>query len=64
MAALADGVCHLNGVLFSDDPRHFLSCLEQLGYKPKINEHNCEVTVFGTGGNIPYKKCYYLCRKR
>ncbi len=55
MAALADGVCHLNGVLFSDDSRHFLSCLEQLGYKLKINEHNCEVTVFGTGGNIPYK---------
>jgi 3-phosphoshikimate 1-carboxyvinyltransferase len=55
MAALGDGVCHLNGVLFSDDSRHFLSCLEQLGYTLNIDEHNCKVTVFGTEGKIPYK---------
>lgn len=55
MAVLAKGESHLHGVLFSDDSRHFLSCLEQLGYKINVNEQNCKVTVFGTGGNIPYK---------
>jgi len=56
LAALGNGACCLNGVLFSDDSRHFLSCLQQLGYRLEINEKTCTVTVFGTGGRIPCKK--------
>ena len=38
MAALSSGECRLDGVLFSDDSRHFLECLKSLGFMVDINE--------------------------
>lgn len=56
LAALSDGKCLLKGVLFSDDSRAFLDCLEKLGYDVKINETDKCVCVLGTNGDIPNKK--------
>jgi 3-phosphoshikimate 1-carboxyvinyltransferase len=55
MAALSDGECRLNGVLFSDDSRHFLECLQNLGYSVVIDEPAKSVALTGTAGNIPNK---------
>lgn len=53
MAALADGKTTLEGVLFSDDSRHFLACLTALGFKLEINEAEKRVTVTGLNGRLP-----------
>ncbi len=55
LAALADGKSTLTGVLFSDDSRHFLSCLISLGFRVEINEPEQTVIIYGEGGNIPNK---------
>ena len=54
-AALAEGKSELEGVLFSDDSRHFLSSLVSLGFDVDIDEPNKVVTVNGLGGQIPNK---------
>ena len=56
IAALAEGRSRLTGVLFSDDSRHFLSCLQDLGFDLKIDEPAREVTITGCGGKIPKKE--------
>lgn len=53
LAALADGETTLNGTLFSDDSRHFLQCLIDLGFDVHINEETHSVRVTGLGGVIP-----------
>lgn len=53
LAALAEGRSVLNGVLFSDDSRHFLSCLQELGFEVKIDEPAYRVEVLGHGGKVP-----------
>lgn len=53
LAALANGKSTLSGVLFSDDSRHFLSCLISLGFRVEINEPEQTVVIYGEGGNIP-----------
>jgi len=53
LAALSDGVCTLNGVLFSDDSRAFLSCLVALGFDVAIEEEKKSVTIVGLAGTIP-----------
>ena len=53
LAAMCRGACTLNGVLFSDDSRAFLSCLKELGYSLDINEDNKSVTIEGGCGIIP-----------
>lgn len=55
LAALANGKSTLNGVLFSDDSRHFLSSLISLGFHVEIKEEEKQVIVYGEGGNIPNK---------
>lgn len=55
LAALAKGKCVLEGVLFSDDSRAFLDCLEKLGFELEINEETQTVSVVGLGGEIPNK---------
>ena len=51
LAALAKG----ESVLFSDDSRHFLDCVQKLGIETKVEEDNCHVTVNGHGGQVPAK---------
>ena len=53
LAALSDGKCTLNGVLFSDDSRAFLSCLIDLGFQLIIKEDKKRVIIYGLAGNIP-----------
>ena len=53
LAALSEGPCLLKGVLFSDDSRAVLSCLEELGFELEIREKEKEVRIVGTGGKIP-----------
>lgn len=56
MAALSEGTVEVEGVLFSDDSRHFLSSLESLGFTLNIEESKRKVTVTGCNGSIPKKE--------
>ncbi|MGN0318448.1 MAG: 3-phosphoshikimate 1-carboxyvinyltransferase [Lachnospira sp.] len=56
MAALSDGECTLNGVLFSDDSRHFFTSLISLGYIIEVNEVDKYVIIHGRGRNLPKKE--------
>ena len=56
LAAMSDGVCTLNGVLFSADSRAFLNCLIKLGFEVEIDEKNRKVVIKGENGTIPNKK--------
>ena len=56
MAALSKGECFIKGILFSDDSRHFLKALEDLGFELNIDEENKSVRVVGQGGDIPRKE--------
>ncbi len=53
LAAMGKGRCVINGALFSDDSRAFVSCLENLGFDITADEAGRKITVNGTGGNIP-----------
>lgn len=53
IAALAKGTSVLHGVLFSDDSRHFMQALYDLGFPMHIDEENSTVTIEGFGGEIP-----------
>lgn len=56
MAALSEGPVEVDGVLFSDDSRHFLGSLEALGFSLQVDEEKKCVTVGGCGGAIPKKE--------
>jgi len=56
LATLADGVSTLRGALFSDDSRHFLKCIHDLGFETHADEDNCIITVRGLGGKIPLRE--------
>lgn len=56
LAAMGQNKCTLNGVLFSDDSRAFLSCLVNLGFNISIDEKAHSVIMEGTRGVIPNKK--------
>lgn len=53
LAALSDGPCLLRGALFSDDSRHFISCVQALGIDVQVDEEQRSVRVTGRGGEIP-----------
>lgn len=53
LAALAEGTSHLQGCLFSDDSRHFVQCLADLGFETIIKEETAEITVTGQGKTLP-----------
>ena len=52
IAALANGKTELKGVLFSDDSRHFIDCVEKLGIELDVNEADKTVSVMGLGGKF------------
>lgn len=56
IAALSDGEVELQGVLFSDDSRYFLSSLQSLGFELKISEEEKAVQIIGCNGRIPKKE--------
>lgn len=53
LATLAKGASTLRGVLFSDDSRHFIQCVQDLGFETKVDEENKIVEVTGLGGPVP-----------
>lgn len=53
LATLANGTSTLRGVLFSDDSRHFLKCVQDLGFSTTVDEINQIITVTGLGGKLP-----------
>ena len=53
MAALAEGPSTLTGVLFSDDSRHMMRALQDLGFTLDIDEPARTVTVHGQAGRVP-----------
>lgn len=53
LAAMAEGTSTVRGILFSDDSRHFLSCLKELGFPVTVSEQACEAVITGFGGRIP-----------
>lgn len=56
LAALSDDRVLLEGVLFSEDSRHFLSALLALGFSVEADEEGRRVCVAGCGGRIPKKE--------
>jgi len=56
LATLANGISTLKGVLFSDDSRHFLKCVQDLGFETTVDEENKVITVQGCGGEVPKKE--------
>lgn len=55
LAALQKGNITIDGVLFSDDSRVFLSSLQSLGFTLQIDEKKKQVCLEGCGGVIPKK---------
>ena len=55
IAALCEGTSVLHGVLFSDDSRHFIQALADLGFPVDVDEKHARVAVTGFGGEIPKK---------
>ncbi len=53
LAAISSERCVLKGVLFSDDSRAFLDCLQSLAFEVEIHEDKKEVSIQGTAGKIP-----------
>lgn len=53
LATLANGRSTLRGVLFSDDSRHFLKCIQDLGFETTVNEEAKIISIEGHGGAVP-----------
>ena len=56
LATMSDGESRLDGVLFSDDSRHFLKCVEDLGFEMAVDEPSRVISVKGLGGSLPKKE--------
>ncbi|MFM9587421.1 hypothetical protein ACKI11_47965, partial [Streptomyces caniscabiei] len=52
LATLAEGISTLRGVLFSDDSRHFMKCVQDLGFETEVDEAARTVRVRGLGGAV------------
>ena len=52
LAALAEGTSKITNLLESDDTRHMLNALKQLGIKYRLSEDKTECTVVGNGGPL------------
>lgn len=56
LAVLARGKSTLTGVLFSEDSRYFMECVQNLGFEISINEPEKKVEIVGGAGKIPKEK--------
>lgn len=56
LATLAEGKSILRGALFSDDSRHFLQCIRELGFETRAEEEKQIIEVTGQGGAVPKKE--------
>lgn len=53
LATLANGKSTLRGALFSDDSRHFLKCIQDLGFETIVDEEARVILVKGHSGTVP-----------
>ncbi len=53
LATLAQGTSTLRGVQFSDDSKHFLECIQALGFETAVDEAAKTVRIKGLGGQVP-----------
>ena len=61
LAALSDGDCELDNVLFADDTLVMLECLARLGFEPQIDLRRVGCAVTGRGGTIPANSAELFC---
>ncbi len=60
LAALAEGTTEIFNLLESDDTRHMLNALKQLGIKYTLSEDKTRCTIVGNGGPINSNKMQEL----
>lgn len=56
LSVLSDRPVRLSNVLFSDDGRYFIECLQKLGFRIDSDPESKTVRIFGLGGKIPNRK--------
>ena len=56
LSTLAQGTSTLRGALFSDDSRHFLKCVQNLGFDTHVDEANHTILITGRGGAVPLQE--------
>ncbi len=56
LATLANGTSTLYGALFSDDSRHFLKCVQTLGFETHVDESKRTIVIRGQGGAVPFRE--------
>ncbi len=56
LSMLADGKSELSGILFSDDSRHFLKCLESLNFSLTVSEDEKTASILGLNGALPTRE--------
>ncbi len=61
LAALADGVSELSGLLISDDTLAFINALRQLGIVIQLDESDHSCIVGGSGGCFPKREANIWC---
>jgi 3-phosphoshikimate 1-carboxyvinyltransferase len=61
LAAFADGVSELSGLLLSDDTRAFIAALKELGIVIQVDEAEHSCIVGGSGGRFPKKQASIWC---
>ena len=61
IAAMADGVSTLHGVLFSDDTRRMIESLQRLGFQLHVEEPARRIQVVGGSGRIPAVESSLFC---
>ena len=60
LAALSEGTTKITNLLESDDTRHMLNALKQLGINYTLSENKTECTVIGNAGAIHSKNVHEL----
>ncbi len=58
LAALCPGTVTLTDVLFSDDSRHFIQCLKDLGFELTADEQTRRIVIRGCGGKLPRQSAF------
>lgn len=61
LAALADGVSEISGLLISDDTLAFIHALHELGIVLQLDEANHSCIVGGCGGEFPKREANIWC---
>ncbi|MCD7806237.1 MAG: 3-phosphoshikimate 1-carboxyvinyltransferase [Lachnospiraceae bacterium] len=56
LAVMGSGKSTLRGCLFSEDSRHFLQCVQDLGFETRVDEAAATIEVTGLGGCLPVRK--------